>query len=232
MAHLRREPLHPAPAPPSGCTQLGTRAEATPCDVPGSPVCCPWFLVGKSGEKSPVVPQACGIRQSGTRFGSSLGRRGVISIPAMARPALSSGQVWEQPQGPRARGGAAGTLLPPYAFAEPLPHCWPRWAAPRPRADPQEGAAMLSAGSDVQHCSVLWEPAPFARLGSGEQRQVCPQRAAACAQEKGTWWCPCWQHAGMPALPVCHCWPFFWGCTVITCLQQLRCPQGLPRLSL
>lgn len=160
MAHLRREPLHPAPAPPAGCAQLGTGAEITPCNALGSSVCCPWFLVGKSGEKSPVVPQACGIRQSGRRFGSSLGWHRVISVPAVAGTALSPSQVWEQPQGPGARGGAARTLLPPYAFAEPLPRCRPRQAAPRPCAHPWEGATVFSARSDVRHCSVPWEPAP------------------------------------------------------------------------
>lgn len=73
MAHLQREPLHPAL--PARCTQLGTGAETILCNVPGSPTSHPWFLVGKSGEKSPVVPHACGIRQSGMKFGSSLGRR-------------------------------------------------------------------------------------------------------------------------------------------------------------
>lgn len=209
---------HWPPRPGAPSWELGQKQQhITLCNVLGSPVCCPQFLVRK-WEKSPVVPQACGIHQSGRRFGSSLGCCGVISVPAMAGPALSPSQGWEQTQGPGARGGAAGTLLPPYAFAEPLPCCWPCWAAPWPYAHPWEGATVLSARSDVWHCSVPWEPAPgsqphFAQLGSGEQGQVSPQRAATCAQGTGTRWCLGWQHAGTLALPISHGWTCFWDCS-------------------
>lgn len=167
---ISTEPLHPAPAPGPGAPgcKLGQKSPRA--------MCCPWFLVGESREKTPMAPQAGGIHQLGMRSGSSLGQRGVISIPAMAGPALSSGQVWEQPQGPTAREGAAGTLLPPYATAEPLPHCWPCRAAPRPHAHPKEGTIMLSARSDVLgaspalHCLAVGTGAGFstgcARAGS------------------------------------------------------------------
>lgn len=57
------------------------------------PAAAPCSLGGKRGGKSPVEPQDCSIHCSGTRVCSSLGQHGVVSVAAVARPALSPGQV-------------------------------------------------------------------------------------------------------------------------------------------
>lgn len=183
MAHLWREPLHPALAPTGGCAQLGTEAEITLCNVLGSPICCPQFLVGKTAEKRPVVPQACSISQSGRRFGSSLGWRRVISTPAMAGPALSPGQVWEQPQGPSCH---------PTPLQSLCPAAGPAGQRPGPMHTPGKEPPCFQQGVMCGTAACPGSQPPFAQLGNREQGQVCPQCAATCAQGKGTWWCPRW----------------------------------------
>lgn len=164
--------------------------------------------------------QACSIHQSGMRSGSSLGWCRVISTPAMARPVLSSSQVWEQPQGPEPGKLPQRPSCHPTPLQRLCPTAGPTGQHPGPVRTPRKGLSTLSPRSDTQHRSLPWGgpapggPAPLAWLGSGERGSFA--RSVWLPVPRVRAWV-------VPAGAACRCagsarlcrWQCFWSCTVI-----------------
>lgn len=105
MVQLQHDSLHPAWPPLSAPSwEMGTHSL---CSLHAPPAATPQLrspdLLGEKKGKRLTVPQTpCtdhGVSHPGGMSGSRLCQCWLSLLPAQARPALSTGQVWEQPQG-------------------------------------------------------------------------------------------------------------------------------------
>ena len=147
-----------------------------------------------------MVPQLCGIHQLGMRFGSSLVWRKIISIPAMAGPALSPGQVWEQHKDPEPGEEPQG----PSCCLMPLPSLYPAASptrqCPGPVHTPGKGPLCFQQGAMRGTASCLRSQPPFSQYSPcmAGQGGTGPGLPAACSCL-----CPAKGHVVVPALAVC-----------------------------